>query len=110
MTTATIDPLHRYAADLLCLWALCGKPACRRARTCKRDPKSCARRYGPLAPEQARLGMLATLQGAQDGVGIDEVRLHVPDDIAALEAWRAQVATAVDGQARETVDHAPAST
>ena len=66
--------------------------------------------YGPLAPEQARLGMLATLQGAQDGVGIDEVRLHVPDDIAALEAWRAQVATAVDGQARETVDHAPAST
>ena len=100
------DPLRRTASNLLCLWALCGKPACRRAQQCKRDPRSCARRYGPLVPEEARLGMLAVLQGAQDGAGIEEVRTHVPADIAAWEAWTAQVHAARDGQARETVDHA----
>lgn len=98
-------PTHRLASDMLCLWALCGKPACRRARGCRRDPRSCATRYGPLVPEEARFGMLAVLQGAQDGVGIDEVRRYEPAGIAALEAWLAQVAASHgDGPAGETVD------
>jgi hypothetical protein len=40
-------------------------------------------------------------------LGSDE-QMHsdVPDEIAALEAWLAQVEAAIgDGQARETVDH-----
>ena len=107
MTTETTnDPLQRYAADLLCLWALCGKPACRRARACKRDPKACARRYGPLAPEEARIGALALVQGALDGVDRDEVRRFEPAGIAALEAWRAQVAAAADGRAGEATEDA----
>jgi len=101
MTTDTHDPLQRYACDLLCLWALCGKPACRRACACKRDPKACARRYGPLAPEEARIGALALLQGTLDGVDRAEVRRFEPAGIAALEAWCARVAAAVEGRAGE---------
>ena len=104
MTTDPNDPLQRYACDLLCLWALCGKPACRRACACKRDPKSCARRYGPLAPEEARLGMLALLQGTLDGVDRDEVRRWVPAEVAALEAWTVRIAAAADARG----DQAPA--
>lgn len=105
----TPDPFfRRTASDLLCLWALCGKPACRRARSCKRDPRACARRYGPLVPEEARLGMLAFMQGMQDGVSADVVRAHVPAETAALDAWTDRIEAAVcGGQARETVDHGP---
>ena len=99
------SPSLRTASNLLCLWALCGKPACRRAQQCKRNAAGCLARYAPLAPEDARLGALAVLQGARDGVGIDEVRRHVPGDVAAWESWTAQVHAARDGQARETVDH-----
>ena len=109
-TTAetTDDPLRRYASDLLVLWALCGKPACRRARACKRDPRSCARRYGALVPEAARHGMLAMLQGVQAGAGLDELRACFPDDLAALEAWRAQIAAAIMGWAPDVGEQAQA--
>lgn len=100
-------PAHRFTADLLRLWALCGKRACRRAQSCKRDARACLGRYSPLAPEQARFGALALLKGAQDGVDRGTVRLYVPNDIAALEAWTAAIA-ATNGQARETCDHAGA--
>ena len=82
---------RRHASDLLCLWGLCERPACRRARQCRRDPQSCLARYAPLAPEAARFGALALLQGALDGVGIEEVRQYVPLDIAAMESWRARI-------------------
>ena len=82
-----LTPALRITSNLLHLWALCGKPACRRAQECRRDPASCARRYAPLAPEEARFGALALLQGLLDDVDRDEVRTFVPDDIAALEQW-----------------------
>jgi hypothetical protein len=104
--------------QLLCLWALCGKAACRRARACSCVAGDCLARFAPLVSEDARFGALALVKGAQDGVGIDEVRHYVPHDIAALEAWTAQVratlrATAqnakdnamTNGQARKTCDH-----
>ena len=85
------DPALRVTANLLCLWGLCERPACRRARQCRRDPQSCLARYAPLAPEAARFGALALLQGALDGVGIEEVRQYVPLDIAEMESWRARI-------------------
>jgi hypothetical protein len=102
----TTHPSHRFTSDLLRLWALCGHQACRRSKACKRDARACLGRFGPLAPEDARCGALALLQGAQDGVGIDEVRRFVPRDIAALEAWTATLTASTVGQARETCDHA----
>ncbi len=65
-------------------------------------------RYGPLVPEQARYGMLLLLEAARCGVSDAQMRADVPDEIAALEAWAAQVEAAQGGcQARETVDHRP---
>jgi hypothetical protein len=87
----------RATADLLCLWGLCNKTACRRAGMCRRDARDCLARYAAFAPEDARCGALALLQGARDGVSADDVRAHVPDDIAALAAWTAQVRAAARG-------------
>jgi hypothetical protein len=114
----TKHPAYRVTSDLLCLWALCGKAACRRARACSCVAGDCLARFAPLVSEDARCGALALLQGAKDGVGIGEVRRFVARDIAALEAWTAQVqatlrATAPNakdntmdnGQARKTCDH-----
>jgi hypothetical protein len=92
--------------DILRLWVLCAKPACRRAQGCKRNPRTCSRRYGQLVPEQARYGMLLMFEAARCGIGDAQLRSDAPDEIAALEAWCAQVDAAQDGcQAGETVDH-----
>jgi hypothetical protein len=99
-------PNLRLAADMLCLWALCAKPACRRAQGCKGNPRACARRFGRLVPEQARYGLLLLFEAARCGISDAQMRHDVPNEIAALDAWLAQVEAAQDGcKARETVDH-----
>ena len=105
MTTHN-SPSLRLTANLLHLWALCGKPACRRARACRRRPNACVPRYAPLAPEDARLGALAFYQGVCDGVSDAVVRFHAPVETAALDAWTARLAaaSAPDCQARGTCD------
>jgi hypothetical protein len=109
MTTETeTSPLQRLGADILRLWALCAKPACRRAQQCRGNPRTCSRRYGRLVPEQARYGMLLMFEAARCGVSDEQMRADMPDEIAALEAWMAQVDAALDGcTAPETVDHGP---
>jgi hypothetical protein len=95
MSTETIDEANtptltadlRAASNLLCLWGLCGKAACRRARACKHNAHDCLDRYAPLVPEEARFGAAAMLMGKRDGVSYDEVRRHAPAEIAAIESW-----------------------
>jgi len=91
-----LSPALRITSNLLQLWTLCGKPACRRAQECRRDPAGCVKRYAPLAPEEARCGALALLKGLLDGVDRDEVREFAPDEIEALEQWTARLAATVD--------------
>ena len=95
MQTTDVDPDNdtatlRWTADMLRLWALCGKPACRRARQCRRDPIACTDRYAPLVPQAAGCGFAALFEGKQRGLGYDEVRAEAPEDIAAYEAWLAR--------------------
>ncbi len=107
MTSPLANSL-RLSANLLQLWALCGKPACRRARTCRRNSQTCVARYGPLAPEEARLGALALVQGLHDGASAAVVRFHAPAETAALDAWSERIAAAArGGQARGTCDDTP---
>jgi hypothetical protein len=87
----------RAASNLLCLWGLCGKAACRRAKQCKRKADDCLGRYAPLVPEEARFGAAAMLMGKRDGVSYDEVRRHAPAEIAAIESWIGLVHAAVRG-------------
>ncbi len=81
----------RWMANMICLWGLCAKPACRRARRCKRNPRDCLARYAPLVPEDARAGVQLMLEGKQYGLSYDDVRADAPDDVAAVEAWIARV-------------------
>jgi hypothetical protein len=94
MAADDLDPHHpalthdlRTISNLLCLWGLCGKPACRRARQCKRDPRDCLSRYAPLVPDDARDGVAAMFEGKQCGMSYDELRAEAPLEIAAIESW-----------------------
>lgn len=84
-------PQLRWMANMLCLWGLCRRPACRRARACKHDPRQCLARYAPLVPEEARDGVAAMIEGLRAGLGYDELRAEGPDEIAAVEQWIALV-------------------
>lgn len=91
--------LRRMGNDLLMLWALCGKPACRRAQACRGNPSICARRYGRLAPQAAREGMLMLMYAMTNDVDEEAVRAHASPEIAAFDAWVIQVEEAVYGPA-----------
>jgi len=94
------DPAVRITSNLLCLWAFCGKPACRRAQACKRDANDCLARYSPLVPEEARCGALAVACAGRYGISDDEMRTDAGAELAALAAWIARVhAAAGNGQA-----------
>jgi hypothetical protein len=84
----------RWASNMLCLWGLCAKPACRRARQCRSDPESCLKRYEPLVPEAARIAVAAMAEGKRYGLSYDELRAEGPAEIAAFEDWIARVARA----------------
>ena len=85
----------RWAANMLRLWALCGKPACRRARSCRRDPDACLARYAPLVPEDVRGAVALMAEGKRYGLSYDEVRADAGPEIAAFEGWIARVGCAV---------------
>jgi hypothetical protein len=88
-------PTLRWAADMLWLWALCGKPACRRARACRRDPRQCNDRYAPLVPQAAGCGFIALTEARLAGRSADDARAEAPEDIAAYEDWLDRVARSV---------------
>jgi hypothetical protein len=79
-------------ANMLCLWGLCGRPACRRAQQCKCEPRECLARYAPLAPELARDGVAMLLDALPYRLDYEAVREDAPDELMALEQWRARVA------------------
>jgi hypothetical protein len=107
-TTAHQDPSAirslRWAADMLCLWALCAKPACRRARQCRRDPQGCFKRFAPLVPEAAVIAVAAMAEGKRCGLGYDELRAEGPAEMAAYEDWIARVAAAARAAAAPAGD------
>ena len=89
-----LTPALRWMSNMIGLWSLCAKPACRRARACQRDPHDCLARYAALVPQAARDGVKAMLEGQRYGLSYDELREDAPDEIAALESWIAQTEAA----------------
>ena len=105
-----LTPVYRWMANMICLWGLCAKPACRRARACRRDPQDCLARYAPLVPEEAREGVKVLLEGRQYGLSYDDVRADAPEEVAAVENWIARVnASRRNGAARRLAQSAPAA-
>jgi hypothetical protein len=82
-----LTPVLRWIASLMCLPALCARPACRRARACRGEPRRCLKRYAPLVPEDAREGLKAMIAGREQGLSFDGARdQHA--EIDDLLAWR----------------------
>jgi hypothetical protein len=52
----------RWAANQLGLWQYCAKPACRRARRCRGEPRACLDRRLPQVPERTRAALRAVLR------------------------------------------------
>ena len=89
----------RELATMLCLWGLCAKAACRRARACKSEPRRCLSRYAPLVPEEARDGVAALVEGRQLGLSFEELFSEAPFELAALDDWAGRVHAAMRDRA-----------
>lgn len=89
-TTGDLD--LRLVNDTLCLWRLCGKKACLRARACRgRDPADCGLRCRRLAPEGAQNFIEGIYETYGCGLTFEQVMEELADEAAALRAWHAQV-------------------
>ena len=88
------SPSARWLADLYCLWRLCGKTTCLRARACNGDLRHCLRAL-PLVPHGARHFMVGFEHGREDQLTFDEMIDLYAEELVALENWRALVMTSL---------------
>ena len=79
-----------WISSLYCLWRLCARAACRRARRCRGDGCTCQTGLA-LVPREALDFMAAFEQARDDGLRYDEMIDVCSEELAALERWRAQV-------------------
>jgi hypothetical protein len=84
----------RWLCDLYCLWRLCPRSACRRARSCRNGDGKCQTGLA-LVPKEA-LDFIACFEDARDDrLSFDEMIDLYSEELAALERWRDQVALSV---------------
>jgi hypothetical protein len=80
----------RWISELYCLWRLCPRTACRRAKACRGD--GCACQTGlALVPPDARDFLAALEQARDDRLSYDEMIEVCAEELEALERWRDQV-------------------
>ncbi len=72
----------RFGADRLCLWCLCGSPACRRARACRGDVHDCAGRIADW------LKAVDAERNARPDFESIEMLVRTPADLRAYRLWR----------------------
>ena len=85
----------RIAADVCCLWRLCGNARCHRAKACRGAPHRCARN-APLLPEGVRDFFVAFLAAKQACIPFEDFKdaMEDRDETKAYFAWRAGTAFA----------------
>src|SRR4029079_9810309 len=76
------DARRQRINNLLGFWRVCGKPICRRNRTCSDDMHACYARLWPLVPEENKEYLRGCILAARDGAAADEI-------VRAAEARRA---------------------
>jgi hypothetical protein len=86
-----LTPALRWISNVMCLWSMCAKPACRRARKCNGEPRDCLRCYAPLVPEDARAGAEVMLHGVMHRFKFDDLREDASEEIDALMEWNALI-------------------
>jgi hypothetical protein len=100
----------RHLSETLSLYGLCTRPACRRVRACRGEPRDCLSRYAPLVPQDARDGAKTMLDGWLQNLSFDELieNEEAREEVAALGEWTRAVEKSC--QARVTsqrADRAP---
>jgi hypothetical protein len=80
----------RWIAELYCLWRLCPRSSCRRAKACRGDAQICMSGLALVPPDA--LDFIACFEDARDdGLSYAEMIDACAEEIATLESWRAQV-------------------
>jgi hypothetical protein len=94
----------RTLSDLLNIWGLCGRSACKRARACHGDSRRCIPRCSPLVPEDARIWVAALMECKREGLCFDDARAQLPEDLE--DAWTAwgEAVVRVAGRLRGAVE------
>jgi hypothetical protein len=93
--------LLRYGADRLCLWALCRRPSCLRAKACREDPERCTKLLG------AWLEALEAESAAAPTFASMEEQIATPDELRLYRAWRKAMALAADRPKISPAETAP---
>jgi hypothetical protein len=80
----------RCAADLLCLWRVCGNAACRRSKSCRGNGHVCAKRNAALLPHPVREFFAAFLAAKHAGLSFDQFRADMErrEETKAFFRWR----------------------
>lgn len=79
----------RLVSDLYCLWRMCGKPLCRRARACRGDARKCLNAL-PLVPPDA-LAFLKAMDENRGWLSFEAMLEQHEDEWQAVEDWRESV-------------------
>lgn len=82
----------RFAADMICLWCLCDRAECRRARACQGDVRLCGGRVADW------LETIDTRRAAEPGFFEIEMRLEAKEAFRAYRVWREALARVLRGE------------
>src|SRR5436305_8295310 len=76
----------RWRNNYFAFWVVCETRACRRAKRCAGDPKSCHDRIWPHMPDRMKFEFRVTLKAINEGLSLDEVRRKVKEELARFDA------------------------
>jgi hypothetical protein len=82
----------RELSNSLCIWALCERATCRKARVCRGDSRACAADGISLLSQDALSCAMHLAISLKGGLSLDEARAALrPDHRKGWRDWRAAV-------------------
>jgi hypothetical protein len=91
--------VDRWRSGMLCLWKLCPKTACRRAKVCSVDPDFCIERFECLVSEDVRAAIETLLHAKLFGHSFDDAcAMAAPGTIEMYGLWLANLHKSGSGQ------------
>lgn len=81
-----------WRAQMLCLWKLCPKAACRKAHACSADPDFCVERFELLVSDDVRTAVEALHDAKLSGYSYDDAcAMAPPGSIEEYDVWLANL-------------------
>jgi hypothetical protein len=78
----------RFRCNMLGLYDCCGNGRCRKARSCRGDPRRCLREQSPRVPETVLRLVDGVIEALDEGLDINEAAEEVAEFEDAFSAWR----------------------